>query len=159
MVELGHFYFGSTGFPFCVVSGFDYAILFEIRTGPIIKRMVKMPENRRADPRFAYFLNRCLIAASEVSVNGCVAGNISLSGISLRVQGFVPVGTVLELQIRLGKSPKVIWAKAQVVRIRQVLAEDCYEIGLKFIRDEECIKAVGAYITCLPSLDQLKNVT
>ena len=86
-------------------------------------------------------------SSPDVSVNGSIAGNISLSGLSLRVQGFVPVGTVLELQIRLGQTPKIMWTKAKVVRVREVLSEDCYEIGLKFVQDEECIKAVGRYIT------------
>ena len=61
------------------------------------------------------------------------------------------MGAVLELQIRFGQSPKVIWVKAQVVRVREVLSEDCYEIGLKFIKDEECIKAVGEYINACRS--------
>ena len=60
------------------------------------------------------------------------------------------MGIILELQIRLGQSPKVIWVKAQVVRVREVLSEDCYEIGLKFIKDEECIRAIGKYINDMP---------
>ncbi len=102
-------------------------------------------EDKRVSPRFL-FSEPVAYAQPEVIVNGSVAGNISLSGISLRVQEFIPMGVVLELQIRLGQSPKVIWAKAQVVRVREVLADDCYEIGLKFIKDEECIKAVGKYV-------------
>ena len=63
-------------------------------------------------PRFL-FSEPVAYALPEVTVNGSVAGNISLSGISLKVQGFVPMGIILELQIRLGQSPKVIWAKGQ----------------------------------------------
>ena len=104
-----------------------------------------MDADNRAHPRFL-FSEPVVYGFPDVSVNGSVAGNISLSGVSLRVQGFVSVGTILELQIRLGQTPKIIWTKAQVVRVREVLSEDCYEIGLKFIKDEECIKAVGKYI-------------
>jgi hypothetical protein len=104
-----------------------------------------MVEDKRVAPRFL-FSEPVEYAKSEVTINGSVAGNISLSGISLRVQGFVPMGTILELQIRLGQSARVIWVQAQVVRIREVLSDDCYEIGLKFVRDEECIKAVGTYV-------------
>jgi hypothetical protein len=126
---------------FYIVSEFDYAILFNI-----------MDEDKRISPRFL-FSEPVSYTQAEVIVNGSIAGNISLSGMSLRVQEFVPMGVVLELQIRLGQSPKVVWAKAQVVRVREVLSEDCYEIGLKFIKDEECIKAVGAYInTCRSKL-------
>jgi len=107
-----------------------------------------MDEEKRVSPRFL-FSEPVAYGSSEVTVNGAVAGNISLSGISLRAQEFVPMGTVLELQIRLGKSPKVVWVRAQVVRVREVLSEGCFEIGLKFIQDKECIKAVGEYIdTC-----------
>ena len=119
---------------FYIVSKFDYVILIPI-----------MDEDKRAAPRFL-FSEPVAYGSSDVTVNGSIAGNISLSGVSLRVQGFVPIGAILELQIRLGKSPKIIWTKAQVVRIREVLSEDCYGIGLKFVKDEECIKAVGKYI-------------
>ena len=104
-----------------------------------------MDEDKRLSPRFL-FSGPVAYAKPEVIVNGSVAGNVSLSGMSLRVQEFVPIGIILELQLRLGQSPKVVWVKAQVVRVREVLSEDCFEIGLKFIKDEECIKAVGKYI-------------
>jgi len=102
-------------------------------------------EDKRVSPRFL-FSEPVAYGQPEDIVNGSVAGNISLSGMSLRSQEFVPVGVILQLQIRLDQSSEVIWAKAQVVRVREVLSEDCYEIGLKFIKDEECIKAVGKYI-------------
>ena len=104
-----------------------------------------MDEDKRASPRFL-FSEPVTYSQPEVIVNGSVASNVSLSGMSLKVQGFVPMGVILELQLRLGKSPKVIWAKAKVVRVREVLAEECYEIGLKFIKDEMCRRAIGEYI-------------
>jgi hypothetical protein len=104
-----------------------------------------MDSDKRVSPRFL-FSGPVAYSQPEVIVNGSVASNVSLSGMSLRVQQFVPMGVILELQIRLGQSPNVIWARAQVVRVREVLSEDCFEIGLKFIKDEECVKAVGKYI-------------
>jgi hypothetical protein len=104
-----------------------------------------MDENKRVDPRFL-FSEPVFYSAPQVSVNGSIAGNVSLSGMSLKVQGFVPVGAILELRLRLGQSPRIIWAKAKVVRTREVLADDCWEIGLKFVKDEEVIRAIGAYI-------------
>jgi hypothetical protein len=110
-----------------------------------------MDSDKRTSPRFL-FSGPVAYAQPEITVNGSVAGNVSLNGMSLKVQEFVPMGVILELQIRLGQSPRVIWVKAQVVRIREVLSEDCFEIGLKFIKDEECIKAVGEYINaCRPN--------
>ena len=96
-------------------------------------------------PRFL-FSEPVAYAKPDVVVNGSVAENISLSGMSLKVQEFVPMGIILELQIRLGQSPKVIWVKAKVIWVREVFSEDCFEIGLKFIKDEECEKAIGKYI-------------
>ena len=104
-----------------------------------------MDDDKRVAPRFL-FAEPVAYTKQEVIVNGSLAGNVSLSGMSLRVQEFVPIGVILGLQIRFGQSSKVIWAKARVVRVRQGLSEDCFEIGLKFIKDEECIKAVGKYI-------------
>jgi hypothetical protein len=112
--------------------------------------METMDEDKRASPRFL-FSEAVAYGQPEIAINGGVASNISLSGMSLRVQEFIPVGSLLELQIRLGQSPKVIWSQAQVVRIREVLSEDCYEIGLQFIKDEECFKAVGEYINACRS--------
>lgn len=106
-----------------------------------------MEYNKRANPRFL-FSEPVVYAKPEIAVSGSLAGNISLGGISLKVQEFVPVGTVLELQIRLENPSKVVMAKAQVVRVRE-FADESYEIGLKFIRDEQCLKAVGEYLnTC-----------
>jgi len=104
-----------------------------------------MDENKRGYSRFP-FSRSVEYTHTDVTVNGSVAGNISLSGISLKVQEFIPVGTFLELQIRLGPSTKTIWVKGQIVRVREFLSDDCYEIGLKFVEDEACIKAIGAYI-------------
>jgi hypothetical protein len=104
-----------------------------------------MYEDKRVSPRFL-FSEPVAYTFPEVTLNGSVAGNISLSGISLKVQGVVPIGTILELQIRLDQSPKVIWVKAQVVRMREILSEDCFEIGLRFIRDEVSIRAIGEYV-------------
>ncbi len=104
-----------------------------------------MDGDKRTEPRFS-FSEPVTFTLPELNTSGSLAGDISFKGISLKVYDFVPIGTTLELQLRLGRSPRVILAKAQVVRIREVFAEDCYEIGLKFVRDEEVTKAVGAYI-------------
>jgi len=115
-----------------------------------------MEDNKRVTPRFI-FSEPVAYGESEVYVNGSIAGNISLSGVSLKVQGIVPVGTVLELQLRLGSSPKIVWVQGEVVRIRQVLSDDCYEIGLKFIKDVNCTKAVGEYIMSCRSNQQMSK--
>jgi len=104
-----------------------------------------MSEDKRVVPRYL-FSEPVAYGHPEISVNGSIAGNISLNGISLKVQGFVPMGTTLELQLRLGNSPEVIWVKAQVVRVRQVLSFDCFEIGLRFVKDEITMRAIGRYI-------------
>jgi len=114
-----------------------------------------MEDEKRIAPRFI-FSDPVAFGQPEIAVNGSVAGNISLSGLSLKVQGFVPMGTILELQLRLGQSSRVVWAKAQVVRVREVMSDECYEVGLKFVKDEECIKAVGAYISACRLNQQTK---
>ena len=104
-----------------------------------------MEGDKRASPRFL-FSEPVEYTKPEVIVNGSIAGNISLNGISLKVQEFVPMGVTLELQIRLGQSTKVNWVRARVVRIRQISSDECYEIGLKFVRDEANTRAIGEYI-------------
>jgi len=104
-----------------------------------------MTEDKRVAPRFL-FAEPVAYCQPDVVINGSIAGNISLTGVSLKVQGFVPVGTILELQIRLGQSPKIVWIKGQVVRVRQTLSEDCFEIGLRFVPDSNGFKAVREFI-------------
>jgi PilZ domain len=103
-------------------------------------------EDDRRDSRRVLYNEPVAYTQPEVTVNGGVAHNVSLTGLSLWVQEFIPVGVVLELQMRLGQFHRVIWVKAKIVRIREVLSADSYEIGLRFFKDEECIKAVGEYI-------------
>ena len=105
-----------------------------------------MNQEKRATPRFL-FPEPVAYGQPEISANGSLAGNISLGGISLKVQEFVPLGAVLELQINLGLSQKVVWIKAKVVRIRQISSEDCFEVGLRFIKDAASIKEIGEYIS------------
>jgi hypothetical protein len=102
-----------------------------------------MVEEKRACSRYS-FSGEVAYGSSDVTINGSLANNISLSGISLKVQGFVPMGTILELELCLPSG--VLWTKAEVVRIREISAEECYEIGLKFAEDEACKRAVGKYI-------------
>lgn len=109
-----------------------------------------MNEERRICPRFLY-TEPVSYGDPQVTVNGSVASNISLSGIALKVQGFVPVGAIVELQLRLGQSPKVTWVKAQVVRMREVSPEGCFEIGLKFVQGENSVKDVSAFISACQS--------
>jgi PilZ domain len=103
-----------------------------------------MNDDKRVSPRFI-FSEPVAYGVPDITVNGSVARNISLSGISLKLQGLVPVGTILELQIRSQQSPKVIWLKAKVIRLRE-LSEDCYEAGLKFMDNDESRRAVGRLI-------------
>ncbi len=104
-----------------------------------------MDGDKRLYPRFS-FSEPVSYGQPETLVNGSIAGNISLGGISLKVLGFVPIGLMMELQLPLGTSSKITWTKAQVVRVREISSEDCYEIGLKFINDVTSTKAIGAYI-------------
>ena len=103
-----------------------------------------MVEEKRASSRYSYS-GSVAYKLHHVTINGSLARNISLGGISLKVHGFVPMGAVIELELCLGTN-QVVWVKAQVVRIREISAEDCYELGLKFVETEGCRKAIAKYI-------------
>ena len=119
---------------FYIVSKLDYAILLSI-----------MDEDKRISPRFS-FCEPVAYGLPDISTSGSVGGNISLSGISLRVQEFVSVGTIMELQLSLGEFSKVVSLKAEVVRVRQALSDDCHEIGLRFFVDKKATRAISDYI-------------
>ncbi|MBF0511317.1 MAG: PilZ domain-containing protein [Candidatus Omnitrophica bacterium] len=104
-----------------------------------------MDENKRKTTRFS-FTQPVAYSQAESILDGSLAGNISLGGMSLKVQSFMAVGTILELQLHLNGLATLVKVQAEVVRIREALSADCYEIGLKFIRDEGSMRAIGKYI-------------
>jgi len=59
--------------------------------------------------------------------------NISLSGIMIRSDVFIPVGSLLTLELSLEKNPELITVIAQVRWIKSLFEDETFAIGLEFV--------------------------
>ena len=81
------------------------------------------------------------------SFGGCVAKNVSESGVCINIGEFFPVGTILDLQFKLPLSPTAIYVKGKVVRVnKSPFNEERWEIGLEILMDLKYLKLVQQYM-------------
>lgn len=59
--------------------------------------------------------------------------DISLKGISIRTDTFLPIGTIVEIKINLAKSSKMIEIKARVRWVKSIFEDEVFKVGLEFI--------------------------
>jgi len=59
--------------------------------------------------------------------------DISLKGISIRTDTFLPIGTIVVIKINLQKFSKMIELKAQVRWVKSVFEDEVFKVGLEFI--------------------------
>jgi hypothetical protein len=59
--------------------------------------------------------------------------NISLSGIMIESDVFIPVGSMLTLELSLEKNPEVITVIAQVRWIKTLYEDESFAMGLEFV--------------------------
>ena len=105
-------------------------------------------ENRRQHPRFSFNEPVGYQKLGEDSpVEGSVAEDISQTGLKLSVSEFIPLNTVLELQIQLPGQSQLLPARAKVVWVKEVPhQDDRWELGLQLIDGESFSSAVREYI-------------
>ena len=59
--------------------------------------------------------------------------NISLSGIMIESDVFIPVGSMLTIELSLERNPEVITVIAQVRWIKTLFEDECFAVGLEFV--------------------------
>jgi len=59
--------------------------------------------------------------------------DISLKGISIRTDTFLPIGTIVEIKINLKKSSKILEARAKVRWIKSIFEDEVFKVGLEFV--------------------------
>ena len=104
-----------------------------------------MVDNKRNYPRFQ-FQEPVEYQRSYTPTHGSVAGNISAGGIKLMAHEFVALGTVLEMQIHFANPPRNAIVKGKVVWVSELSFGERYELGIKFISDNQPVEAIGQYI-------------
>ena len=66
-------------------------------------------------------------------VSHSLTKNISLNGIMIESDVFIPVGSMLTLDLRLEKNPEVITVVGQVRWIKTLFEDESFAMGLEFV--------------------------
>lgn len=64
---------------------------------------------------------------------GSLSKDLSLGGVRIRVQEFIPLRTVLNLKIHLKHPERQVPVKGEVVWVREVPHSEVFDIGIRFI--------------------------
>ena len=76
-----------------------------------------------------------------------LTSNISLDGISLQTDTFLPSGTLVEIELALSKINKIIKVKAVIKRVKSLYDDEVFEMGLEFIDTQpEVISSLIGYL-------------
>jgi c-di-GMP-binding flagellar brake protein YcgR len=59
--------------------------------------------------------------------------DISLGGVNIRTDTFLPVDTVVRMELSLPKIQKIIWLKGKVKWAKSLYDDEVYELGLEFV--------------------------
>jgi hypothetical protein len=72
-------------------------------------------------------------SAHHRKVSHSLTKNISLSGIMIQSDMFIPVGSMMTLELGLEKNPEVITVIAQVRWIKALFENESFAVGLEFV--------------------------
>ena len=85
--------------------------------------------------------------AHRRKVSHSLTKNISLSGIMIQSDVFIPVGSLLTLELSLEKNPEVITVLAQVRWIKALFEDECFAVGLEFVDlPTTCLNALLSHL-------------
>jgi Tfp pilus assembly protein PilZ len=59
--------------------------------------------------------------------------DISLGGLNIRTDTFLPIDTVVKIELPLSKMHKIISVKGKVKWIRSLYGDEVFELGLEFV--------------------------
>ena len=101
-----------------------------------------------------------IIEGKEGLQRKTVAKNISPNGAMLSIEGELPKGAILDLEIKIPDSSKPIPIKARAVWSKKEAQEgkDAYNTGLEFIQIPEESKNTFFQYLCNLMYDQLKRI-
>ena len=119
--------------PFSVVSAREYAIL-------------KAMMNDRQYSRFS-FKESVGYQIGEAPLTGSLSGDISEGGLRLNVHEFIPLNTIVRLQIHVSDPERVLAAQGRVVWVREVPQSDRYDVGIEFVVDQDTGPVLRSYVS------------
>jgi len=80
-------------------------------------------------------------------LSGSLSGDISEGGLRLSVQEFIPLNTIVRLNIHVSDSARVLPAQGRVVWVREVPQSDRYDVGIEFIIDQDTGPVLRSYVS------------
>ena len=93
-----------------------------------------MDTNNRQYPRFP-FRESVAYQTGDAPSSGSLAGDISEGGVRLTVNEFIPLNTVISLNIRLSDPARVVPAQGRVVWVREDPDGERFDVGIQFVAD------------------------
>ncbi|MBI3602183.1 MAG: PilZ domain-containing protein [Candidatus Omnitrophica bacterium] len=104
-------------------------------------------ENRRQFVRIPFYEPVGYQRQEASTLEGSLARDISQGGVKLRVNEFIALNTILELQIQLPGQIQLMKAHAKVVWARELpYRDDGWQVGLELIASESFSLAIRDYI-------------
>ncbi len=80
-------------------------------------------------------------------MTGSLSGDISEGGLRLSVQQFIPLNTIVRLQIHVSDPERVLAAQGRVVWVREVPQGDRYDVGIEFVVDQDTGPVLRSYVS------------
>ena len=104
-------------------------------------------DNRRKNIRFPFDEPIGYQRYENAPLEGSVGEDISLSGLKIRVNSFIPLNTVLDLHIHFPSQVQVTPARAKVVWVKEMpFRDDSWEMGLELVLSESSRTAFRNYV-------------
>lgn len=82
------------------------------------------------------------------SFGGCIAQDVSETGVRIKIEKFIPVGTFLNLEFKLPLSENSFFVKGKVMWInKSTQSDELWEAGLKVEPDTQYARLIQRYVT------------
>lgn len=89
-------------------------------------------DNRRQYQRFPFYESVGFQRRDDAPAEGSLSEDISLKGVKLNVNEFIPLNTILELQIHIPGQARMVFVNAKVVWVRESPKRvDGWQVGLE----------------------------
>ena len=112
-----------------------------------------MDTNNRQYPRLP-FKEAVAYQAGDSPSSGSLSGDISEGGVRLTVKEFIPLNTILNLNIRLSDPTRVVPTKGRVVWVREDPDGERFDVGIEFIVERGIDGSIRGYIASRRSISE-----
>ena len=83
------------------------------------------------------------------SFGGCISKDVSVNGVCIKIEEFVAVGTLLDLEFRLPLSKTPFYIKGKVMWINKLPLNEQWEVGLQIVTETDYARLVQQYISSM----------